>query len=53
MDNLFVCYDKCTMCRKAQKWLDAHGIEYVRRDIALSQFGTIKKKRRYERRRAV
>ncbi|MGN0179403.1 MAG: arsenate reductase family protein [Monoglobaceae bacterium] len=29
----FICYPKCTTCRKAQKWLDDNGIEYELRDI--------------------
>ena len=31
---LFVCYPKCSTCKKAKTWLDAHGFEYVERDIA-------------------
>ena len=30
---LFVCYPKCSTCKKAQKWLDESGIEYELRDI--------------------
>ena len=30
---LYVCYPKCTTCKKAQKWLDDNGIEYIIRDI--------------------
>lgn len=30
---LFVCYPKCTTCKKAQKWLDDNGIPYELRDI--------------------
>ncbi len=30
---LFICYPKCTSCKKAQKWLDDKGIEYELRDI--------------------
>ena len=29
----FICYPKCTTCRKAQKWLDENGISYPFRDI--------------------
>lgn len=29
----FICYPKCTTCKKAQKWLDARGISYRVRDI--------------------
>ena len=27
------CYDRCTTCRKALKWLDIHGIEHTVIDI--------------------
>lgn len=30
---LYICYPKCTTCKKAQKWLDSKGIEYTVRDI--------------------
>ena len=30
---LFVCYPKCSTCRKAQAWLDSHGLTYTLRDI--------------------
>lgn len=30
---LFVHYPKCTTCKKAKKWLDAHEISYEERDI--------------------
>ncbi len=30
---LFVCYPRCSTCRKAQAWLDEQGIEYTVRDI--------------------
>ena len=30
---LFVCYPRCTTCKKAQKWLDEHGQSYTVRDI--------------------
>ena len=30
---LFVCYPKCTTCKKAQKFLDDNGIDYEIRDI--------------------
>lgn len=29
----FICYPKCTTCKKAQKWLAENHIEYVLRDI--------------------
>lgn len=33
MSVLFLEYPKCSTCRKAKKWLDEHGVEYVDRDI--------------------
>jgi len=30
---LFVCYPKCSTCKKAQAWLDAHGAKYDVRHI--------------------
>ncbi len=30
---LFLCYSKCSTCKKAGKWLDDHQITYDRRDI--------------------
>lgn len=32
---LFICYSKCGTCRKAKKWLDENGYEYVERDIKM------------------
>ena len=29
----FICYEKCSTCKKAQKWLDEQGIEYTLRPI--------------------
>ena len=29
----FICYPRCSTCRKAQKWLDEHGVRYEWRDI--------------------
>ena len=29
----FICYPKCTTCKKAQKWLDENNIQYTFRDI--------------------
>jgi arsenate reductase len=30
---LFVEYPKCSTCKKAKGWLDAHGVTYTDRDI--------------------
>lgn len=29
----FICYPKCTTCKKAQAWLEDNGIEYTLRHI--------------------
>lgn len=34
---LFICYPKCSTCKKAQAFLDANGIRYTLRDIKLDQ----------------
>ena len=31
--NLILCYERCTTCKKALKWLDANGVEYTVRPI--------------------
>ena len=35
MSVLFLEYPKCSTCKKAKKWLDEHGVEYVDRDIVV------------------
>lgn len=32
----FICYPKCTNCKKAKSWLDDNNIEYELRDIKLN-----------------
>ena len=29
----FLCFKGCSTCAKARKWLDAHHVDYVERDI--------------------
>lgn len=29
----FLCYEKCSTCQKAKKWLDAQGVSYTTRPI--------------------
>ncbi len=29
----FICYPKCSTCKKAQAWLDENGVKYEIRDI--------------------
>ena len=33
MSNVFICYERCSTCKKAEKWLDAHGVDYEKRPI--------------------
>ncbi|HHT90923.1 MAG: arsenate reductase family protein [Bacillota bacterium] len=33
MPYTFLCYPRCSTCRKAQDFLDEHGISYTYRDI--------------------
>ena len=33
MKYQFICYPKCSTCKKAQKWLDENQVEYEFRDI--------------------
>lgn len=33
MQITILCYDKCTTCQRALKWLDDHGISYAVRPI--------------------
>ena len=33
MNMKFICYPKCTTCKKAQKWLDDKSVSYELRDI--------------------
>ena len=31
--NLFICYDRCSTCKKAEAWLQAQGVLYEKRPI--------------------
>ncbi len=31
--NLFICYDRCSTCKKAEAWLQSKGIAYEKRPI--------------------
>ncbi|OZV11378.1 ArsC family transcriptional regulator [Tissierella sp. P1] len=33
MKYLFICYPKCSTCKKAKKWLDENNIEHEERNI--------------------
>ena len=37
MSILFVEYPRCSTCKKAKAWLDAHGVDYVDRDIVVDK----------------
>lgn len=31
--NVFICYDRCSTCQKAENWLEEHGIPFGKRPI--------------------
>ncbi|KRL00124.1 arsenate reductase family protein [Liquorilactobacillus capillatus] len=31
--KIFYCYNRCSTCRKAQKWLDENAVEYTKIDL--------------------
>lgn len=31
---LFICYTKCSTCKKAKKWLDEHNVKVTKRHIS-------------------
>lgn len=31
----FICYPKCSTCKRAKRWLDEHHISYVERNIVI------------------
>ena len=33
VENVILCYPKCSTCQKAKKWLDEYNIEYTERHI--------------------
>lgn len=33
MTPIFICYPKCSTCKKARAWLEAHQISFEERDI--------------------
>ena len=33
MKYIFLCYPRCTTCKKAREWLESHGIDFEERDI--------------------
>lgn len=37
MNAVFICYPRCSTCRKAEAWLAEHGIEYTVRNIQREQ----------------
>ena len=45
----FLCYPKCTTCKKAQAWLTEHGISFDIRDIKLNNPSAEELKQWYSR----
>ena len=44
---LFICYPKCSTCKKAQTYLEERGIPFTRRDIKL-ETPTVEELRRWQ-----
>ena len=36
MPTTFICYQKCSTCKKAREWLVSHKIDFDERDIVLN-----------------
>ena len=46
---LFVCYPKCSTCKKAEKWLEAQGIDFEKRDIKTENPSAVELKEWYQK----
>ncbi len=46
---LFVCYPKCSTCKKAEKWLEAKGIDFEKRDIKMENPSAVELKEWYQK----
>ena len=46
---LFVCYPKCSTCKKAEKWLEAKGIDFEKRDIKMENPSAVDLKEWYQK----
>ncbi len=44
---LFICYPKCSTCKKAQTYLEERGLHFTRRDIKL-EIPTVEELRRWQ-----
>ncbi len=31
--NVFICYDRCSTCQKAERWLQEHAVSFMKRPI--------------------
>ena len=45
----FICYQKCTTCQRAKKWLDDNKIQYELRDIKLDNPTLVELTERYRK----
>ena len=48
---LYVCYPRCSTCKKAQNWLDEKGLKYDLRDIKTDNPSYEELKSLYEKKR--
>ena len=46
---LFVCYPKCSTCKRAEKWLEAKGIDFEKRDIKTENPSAVELKEWYQK----
>ena len=46
---LFVCYPKCSTCKKAEKWLEAKEIDFEKRDIKTENPSAVELKEWYQK----
>lgn len=46
---LFVCYPKCSTCKKAEKWLEAKGIDFEKRNIKMENPSAVELKEWYQK----
>ena len=46
---LFVCYPKCSTCKKAEKWLEAKGIDFEKRNIKTENPSAVELKEWYQK----
>lgn len=49
MNTTVLCYDRCSTCKKALKWLEEQGVDYTKRPIKEENPGKEKLREWYEK----